>query len=222
LSRIVVDNCLHNLQFVFAAFEEARRKKEQKEEQQRRKKNKKNKIEEIQKPRGYERGLELEKIVGFADSTSELFYLVKWKDLDEFDLLTAKEIHEKDPDFIISFYESNSRIVKKVDERKKLTEYPEYTSETQIPDIEDGWFFLNIILIRLNLGFFQAEEDAGAEEEPAEATEAGNETVQSEVDATIEPQGEEQQPQEVQEQQQVEDQQQIEVNMAHRKLNFLF
>lgn len=112
--------------------------------------------------------------------------------MDEFDLLTAKEVGEKDPNFIISFYESNSRIVKKVEERKKLLEYPEYTSETQIPEIED-------------------EPDAAAEE----STEAANETVEGETDTSIQGgQGDEQQQSQDDDGMQEQQQQQVDESAA--------
>lgn len=84
--------------------------------------NKKNKLEEIQKPRGYERGLEADRIVGVTDTAGTLQFLIKWVNCDEFDLLPASEINEKSPDIVIQYYEDRSTILKKCDQRRLITE----------------------------------------------------------------------------------------------------
>ncbi|EDW67796.1 chromobox protein homolog 1 [Drosophila virilis] len=79
-------------------FEESRAKSKKRGE-------KKPKCEEIQKPRGYERGLELAEIMGATDVTGEIKYLVRWQYCDEFDLVPSSQVSEKDPQMLIEYYQ---------------------------------------------------------------------------------------------------------------------
>lgn len=95
-------------------------------ERRRRVDKQKDRLAEVEKPRGYDRGLELREIVGATDYTGKLMFLVQWEDCDELDLLPAKEVNEKSPDDVIKYYEQKCPLNQKTRER----------TQTDIPIIQ--------------------------------------------------------------------------------------
>ncbi|XP_033616457.1 chromobox protein homolog 3-like [Fukomys damarensis] len=56
------------------------------------------------KPRGFARGLDPERIIGATDSSGERMFHLKWKDSEKADSVLAKEANMSCPQIVIVFY----------------------------------------------------------------------------------------------------------------------
>lgn len=57
---------------------------------------------------GFARGLKVDHIVGACPrEDGKLMFLVKWKNLEEADLVEAEDVYEEDPQVAIQFFEAH-------------------------------------------------------------------------------------------------------------------
>ena len=104
---------------MIAKFEEDRQKSSQSSDTKRRQKEKP-RIEEIEKPRGYDRNLTIKRICGATDCTGEILFLIQWEGCDELDLIPAYDVNEHDPATVIAFYEERCPLTKKAKDRLRV------------------------------------------------------------------------------------------------------
>ena len=65
------------------------------------------KNENIHSPYGFERRLKAERILGAMKSSEGIMFLVKWKGINEADLVSSKDANLNCPELVIKYYEDN-------------------------------------------------------------------------------------------------------------------
>ena len=58
-----------------------------------------------EKPKGFARGLLVEKIIGVRKEADKMFFLVKWKGANDADFVDSREVKMKIPQVVLDFYE---------------------------------------------------------------------------------------------------------------------
>ncbi|CAG9787129.1 unnamed protein product [Diatraea saccharalis] len=104
---------------LISAYEDARQKKEKDTStvtiqlevldeslSSRKRGRRKKKVEEIEKPRGVDRGLQPEKILAAQLFNSALYFLVKWQGCLDVDVVLGRDMNTHYPEFVIQYYES--------------------------------------------------------------------------------------------------------------------
>jgi len=55
---------------------------------------------------GWDRGMEAEEILGATETDNQIYFLVKWKGVNDAELVLSKVANEKIPQLVIGFYEA--------------------------------------------------------------------------------------------------------------------
>ncbi|CAH1109834.1 unnamed protein product [Psylliodes chrysocephalus] len=72
-------------------------------------KSKRKNITEDNRARGFDRGLDPDKIVGATDASGELMFLMMWKNCKQADLVPANQVNARCPEIVINYYENKKQ-----------------------------------------------------------------------------------------------------------------